>query len=183
MKTFIGTLALTAPESFGFLRGATLYTGVVHGRASTSTGAVAPDHTWIYVGATIPTPLKGLTTGIAWDHVMIPDTAGLSTKNTDAVAGYLTYKATERITLNGRLEYLEMGGDGFPGNGPLIAGAGFAPGDEFLTTTLTADYALWKNVMSRVEYRWDHDLKSDQRFGQGTRNNDQLLALNLIYKF
>jgi hypothetical protein len=63
--------------------------------------------------------------------------------------------------------------------------APFSPGDEFLGVTATLDYALWQNVITRLEYRWDHDLGQNggQHFGQGTRDNDHLVALNVIYKF
>ena len=65
----------------------------------------------------------------------------------------------------------------------ILVAKGIKPGDEVVEVTATVDYALWKNVITRFEYRWDHDLKADKHFGQGTRDNDHLLALNVIYKF
>jgi hypothetical protein len=63
--------------------------------------------------------------------------------------------------------------------------------------TLTADYQLWANVISRLEYRWDHDLSGNRNLpgnlnasgtpaaaaATGGNNNAHLIALNLIYKF
>jgi hypothetical protein len=64
-----------------------------------------------------------------------------------------------------------------------VTAPGFAAGDQDLEVTATLDYALWKDVVSRVEYRWDHDLKDANHFGSGKRDNDHLIALNVIYKF
>ena len=47
---------------------------------------------------------------------------------------------------------------------------------------------LWANVISRVEFRWDH-VEHGNFFGASSttgaafRANDFLLALNLIYQF
>jgi hypothetical protein len=182
MKTYLGSITLTAPESFGFLKGSTLTGGVVDGR---TTGGGPPDRTSIYVGASIPTPVEGLAVGLAWDHVNLDDQDGVSTHDTDVFGAYLLYKATEKLTLNFRGEYVHWGD--LPGlAGTTFEDGGFdafATGDEIVSFTATIDYALWKSVISRLEYRWDHDLDNDDRFGGGTRNNDHLVALNLIYKF
>jgi opacity protein-like surface antigen len=48
--------------------------------------------------------------------------------------------------------------------------------------TGTVEYDLWKNVMSRVEIRWDH--AKDDVFGNtGGKKDSVLLAANIIYKF
>ena len=55
--------------------------------------------------------------------------------------------------------------------------------------TATVQYQLWANVLSRVEFRWDH--VDGNAFGYTVRRlwrlpmkkNDFLLALNLIYQF
>jgi len=56
------------------------------------------------------------------------------------------------------------------------------------SATLTADYALWANVISRAELRWDHSMSGDKPYGGtvpgvGVNRNAVTLALNLIYKF
>lgn len=181
VKSYLGSLTLTAPESMGCLKGGTLTAGVVDGRTTGSTG---PDRTSIYVGATIPTPLKGLTAGLAWDHLNLADKTGVSTHDTDVYGLYINYKATDKLTLNLRGEYIHWG-DLAGLSDAADPAAPFSPGDEFTEVTATIDYALWQNVITRLEYRWDHDLGQNggQHFGQGTRDNDHLVALNVIYKF
>ena len=55
--------------------------------------------------------------------------------------------------------------------------------------TATAQYDLWKNVISRVELRWDHSLSGQGTWGKvddegnGSRRNEFMAALNVIYKF
>ena len=49
-------------------------------------------------------------------------------------------------------------------------------------------YDLWKNVISRVELRWDRSVNGDDMFGGSQagdpdRKNAFLLAANVIYKF
>jgi hypothetical protein len=178
MKTYMGSFTLTAPESMGFLKGATLTAGAVDGRV---TDGSSPDRTSIYVGASIPTPVTGLAAGVAWDHLNLNDDDGGATHDTDVFGVYVLYKATEKLTLNLRGEYVHWGDlAGVSSDGGTDP---FSPGDEVLGVTATLDYALWKSVISRLEYRWDHDLENDNHFGAGTRDNDHLVALNVIYKF
>jgi long-subunit fatty acid transport protein len=61
--------------------------------------------------------------------------------------------------------------------GPFV---GNIDGYEF---TLTAQYDLWENVISRAELRWDHS--ETPVFGQPTnpQKNAVMLAANIIYKF
>ena len=55
--------------------------------------------------------------------------------------------------------------------------------------TATVQYQLWANVLSRVEFRWDHvdgqafGYDSTVNGGPPNEENDFLLALNLIYQF
>jgi hypothetical protein len=51
--------------------------------------------------------------------------------------------------------------------------------------TVTADYALWENLISRAELRWDHSMSGDHPYGDDdhVQKNAFTLALNLIYKF
>ena len=92
--------------------------------------------------------------------------------------------------MNGRAEYATAT---IPGN--------FPPASDFqvFAATFTADYSLWANVLSRLEFRWDHDLsqRSDGALFDGgssgtfgttsgggfTRKNLFTIALNLVYKF
>jgi hypothetical protein len=185
-KTFMGALSLTAPDTMGFLHGGTLTAGAVDGRFG---GAVAsPDLTGIYVGATIPTPIESLKVGLAWDHVNLASTTATKTADIDAFAGYLSFQATEKLKLNLRGDYVDDGGGVLFGAGASGGASGVKPdAAEVVSLTATVDYALWENVISRLEYRWDHDLSNGQHFPGGTaasgRNNANLIALNVIYKF
>lgn len=170
-KTFIGAVTLTAPKSAGFLSGGSLTAGVVDGRNGAS-----PDLTSIYVGASIPTPVTGLSVGLSYDL------AHQKGKNNDTWAGaaYLSYQATKKLTLSLREDYIDSSTGGVAVGLLGARGVGRA-GSEFLSSTLTADYALWANVISRLEYRWDHDIGGSPKT-LGARNAS-LLALNVIYKF
>jgi hypothetical protein len=45
-------------------------------------------------------------------------------------------------------------------------------------------YDLWKNVLTRAEFRWDHALNGSDPWGPApSLDNAFLLALNIIYKF
>ncbi len=58
-----------------------------------------------------------------------------------------------------------------------------------LAVTETVRYDLWKNVVSRLELRWDHSLSGTDDFGGATAEygptarNSWLLAANIIYSF
>ena len=168
--TYLASASLTAPDSLGFLKGAVLTAGVVDGyNSSVTAGAsAAPDQTLVYVGATLPTGIDKLTLGVAWDHLNIENLL----TDQDAVAVYLSLKTCEKSTLNLRAEY-------------NVAGGGAA--SEFLATTLTFDYKLWANVVSRLEYRWDHDLNAAKGAAStgavASRNNSHSFVAQIAYKF
>jgi hypothetical protein len=168
-KTYMGAVNLTAPQGWGFLAGSTLSAGVVNGFNS-GTGFNSANY---YVGATANTPISALKIGIAYDlldsHSGGPDAYD--------VAGYASFQATEKLSFSGRGEYLGVTGDG----------------EQIFDVTATAQYDLWKNVISRVEFRWDHG-NNGKFFGSNsntsgtgtedaTRRNAFLLAAQVIYKF
>ena len=172
-KTYMGSVAFTAPESFGFLKGSTLYGGFINGFNS---GAVkgATDQTCLYIGGTLATPITNLKLGASYDYAA-PDEPNEAYQN--AVGLYLSFQATEKLSLHGRGEYASHSKgvvvDGFP--------------SKVFEYTGTVQYDLWKNVLSRVEFRWDHSADGSQAFGgvtgAPTKKNALLIAANLIYKF
>jgi len=191
----MGMIMLTAPtNSFGFLGGSTLSATVVNGLNSASgntansafSGAPTPGHeTSLNVSATTPTPLTNLKVGVSYDY-----TDGFPAKDNyaDVWTLYLMCQATEKLKLNARLDYTE-GSDGTYYNR-----AGGPRQNRLGAATLTADYALWANVISRAEFRWDHSMSGDKPYGgtgatpippanTGVNRNAVSLALNLIYKF
>jgi hypothetical protein len=181
-KSYMGAVALTAPDSMGFLSGGTLYVGVVDGLTA---GAIN-DTTSIYVGATIPTPVEGLAAGISWDYRLengpgssFTGVAGATSGAwASALAGYLSYDVTEKIAAHYRIDWAK-GTDGTFGAG-LNALNGTE--DKLLSNTLTVDYKAWENVISRLEVRWDHSLDAVSRYGANDRN-DITVAANVIYQF
>ncbi len=190
-KTYMGSMALTAPDSWGFLAGSTLYGGAVSGYNANSSYKAgnqlfpptvgknpgANMSSW-YAGATLATPIKELRLGAAFDWLELYDWPG----QTWAISAYASLQATEKLSFHVRGEYLKDSSQ------VLFA----APTDEVLDVTVTAQYDLWKNVISRLEFRWDHSLNDtdafggtsyDPIFGGPDAGNAYMLALNIIYKF
>lgn len=168
-KTYMASVAVTAPESMGFLAGSTLYGSVVNGFNNN----IDDSQTSWYVGSTIATPVTNLRLGAAFD--MLDSNVGSG--ETWSIAGYGSYQLTEKASLHGRVEYLKDRGEQ----------KYLDTADKVLAVTATLQYDLWKNVLSRLEVRWDHSLTGADAFG-GSENDPQLknavmVAGNLIYKF
>jgi len=177
-KTWMAAVALTAPDSLGFLAGSSLYVGVIDG----SWGGTA-DTTHLYVGSTLATPVEGLTAGISWDYRFNNGPAagfgGVTAGGwATALAGYLSYAVTEKIGVNYRIDWAQ-GTDGTIGDGVIF---GNLTQDKVMSNTVTVDYKAWENVISRVEARWDHSLDGVARYGNSDRN-DLSLIFNVIYQF
>jgi hypothetical protein len=187
-KAYMGSIALTAPDSMGFLAGSTLYGGVVNGYNNSVLGTgVGLQQLNAYAGATLATPVTGLRLGAAFDLLDIETRNFHGTGPLDGlfingeiwtVAGYVSYQATEKLGLHARVEYVDaMLDQPLSGHQNLFA----------LTTT--AQYDLWKNVTTRLEFRWDHSTSGTKIFGGDTfedapnRKNAYMLAANIIYKF
>jgi hypothetical protein len=177
-KSYLFSLALTAPESFGWAAGSSLQFGWVNGFFVTGQGtgfhssesSSGFTQTSWYFGAKTPTPITGLTVGLSWDYREFRD----SPIDLWAAAGYASYQATEKLSFHARLDFFNSG----EGNG---AGKVFAP-------TGTVQYDLWKNVLSRLELRWDHSANGLNAFGgdtsgEPTNKNAFMVAMNVIYKF
>ncbi|MDB6020053.1 MAG: hypothetical protein JWR19_4542 [Pedosphaera sp.] len=181
-KTYMGSVSLTAPKDWGFIAGSTLYAGIINGfnSASPAKGGAA-DQTSFYVGSSLNTPITALKLGASYDYEAVAKQplTGNTSGYANATALYATFQATDKLSLNGRAEYFSQ----TPGN--AVAGL---PSKVF-DFTLTAQYDLWKNVISRVEFRWDHqaDGKPDEFggtvAGTGNRRNAYELIANVIYKF
>jgi hypothetical protein len=200
-KTYMGSIAITAPDSMGFLSGSTFYGGVVNGFNNSVVGSpFAAPNLNAYVGTTIATPVTGLRLGAAWDFMNVnttphtaigPIPAGTKTEGEIwSVAGYASYQLTEKLSLHGRFEYATGDVDQPTG---IVAGfpRGTLYGDlldnAIYSATATIQYDLWKNVISRLEFRWDHEEHglafSGTTAGAPNRANAYLLGANVIYKF
>ena len=183
-KTYLGGVTLTAPDSLGFLAGSTLSGGIINGYDS---GIQGIKTSW-YVGGSFKTPLKSLTVGLSYDYVNLAnnfavDANGNATVHNSgyqsATAAYLLWQATDKLSFNTRADYLTQSAYLTPASG--------LPRDAFALTE-TVQYDLWKNVVSRLEFRWDHSLGGNDTYGGETggapnSENAFLLAANIIYKF
>ena len=98
----------------------------------------------------------------------------------NAAAGYISYQATEKLSLHGRVEYVWMD------NEIVVVGDGTTPGNgldnNILGVTATVQYDLWANVISRLEFRWDKACGGGKPYFSEDENAF-LLAANFIYKF
>jgi len=158
--------------------GSTLYAGIVNG----FTDSYGENETSYYIGGTVATPVTGLRLGTSLDVLDIHNTGG----ETWSIAGYATYQATEKLSLHLRAEYLRDRGD----QKFFVDSDGNSTNpDRVLGLTATAQYDLWKNVISRLELRWDHSLSGQETWGGSTVDstptlkNEVMLAANIIYKF
>jgi hypothetical protein len=177
-KTYMGSVAFTAPESLGFMQGSTLYFGVINGFDT----FVDDDRTHWYVGGTLATPVTGLKLGASMDYTT-SDIDGVGDVYAGAYALYASFSATEKLSFHARAEYANTDQPGLltPLSDDLDGGKVFA-------LTGTVQYDLWKNVLSRLEARWDHAADGSDPYGgsepgDGGKKNNFIVAANLIYKF
>src|SRR5207244_7685825 len=100
------------------------------------------------------------------------------------------YQIAEQLSFHVRGDYESRS----PFKGNTYPGSSFAPGllpGKAFAATATLQYDLWKNVLSRLEFRWDHAADGAAQFGgvgalntvPPTKRNAYLLAANIIYKF
>jgi hypothetical protein len=185
-KTYMGLVTLTAPQSWGWISGATLSGGVVSGAAScTSAGnGFSSDATtsW-YVGAMLPTPSSAVKVGASFDYMTDYQHPGFGgTGNPWALAGYVNIQATPKLSLNGRIEWAKnylstiVGVPGLPTQQSAVAFTG------------TLQYDLWANVLTRLEFRWDHashNIYGGSLNGSQSPNDENaiMVALQAVYKF
>jgi len=157
-KDYIATASFTAPESFGFLKGATLNLQTVQGFDNQSIANYSAN-------VTLPLPVTGLKAGLSYDAVnTIAQPLDLQ-----VFGAFASYQATDKLNLSLRGEILKLDS--------------FVNGEE---VTATLAYNMWANVISRLEVRWDHVDKPSglTPFGEGAGyNNAFLLAANVAYKF
>jgi hypothetical protein len=195
-KTYMASFTLTAPTNTGFLAGSTLSGCIISGFNS---AVASQKETSYYAGATLNTPVKGLKVGGAFDYMDVHNTSG----ETWCAGGYVAFQATEKLSFYGRAEYLrDRGAQKLftktitdSDTGDLFA-TSLAP-DKVMELTGTVQYDLWKNVLTRLEVRWDHSLSgqgvwggatapsvADGEFsGGGHEKNAVVFVANVIYKF
>ena len=165
-RVYMGSVVVKAPESTGWLSGSSLYVGAVNGDANGSKN----DPTLLYVGVSLATPIKELTLGASADLLF---NGGMGNSYANAYAFYTGYQITEKLKANNRFEYATSG-----------YGA-FLPGrteDKIIGETFTLDYALWANVLTRGEFRWDRAVDGGTGPFNGQKN-DLSITASVVYKF
>jgi len=187
-KAYMGSVTFTAPTNWGVLGGSTLSACIINGFNKTSPGAsdatgtanVSADQTSVYTGATVNTPVTGLKVGAAYDYVSVQSQPLTAPPNrsgkAQVVGGYASYQCTEKLSIYGRGEYAWAD-----------TAAAFAARNVF-EATATVQYDLWKNVLSRVEFRWDHATDGSKPYGgsvvgEGVRSDSYILLADVAYKF
>jgi hypothetical protein len=184
-KAYLAMITLTAPDSWGWMKGASFSGGYTTGPNLNNAEHVQQ----FYAGGTLPLPVTGLSLGVAYDYTgNIGGYLGASGGGyANATALYIMYQATEKLKLNTRLDYTSatQGWYYAPGSSATTFHNG---NDQLGSLTVTADYSLWKNVVSRAELRWDRSLDGTGPFGGVTAGvphdkNAVSLALNIIYLF
>jgi hypothetical protein len=174
-KAYFGSFTFTSPKETGFLEGSTLTFGVINGFDKAVVGG---EKTSFYVGGAMKTPVKELTVGWSYDYVMLDQNAIGGAANQsgyqNAVGLYMVWQATEKLSFSSRAEYMSQ-------SGYLVASSGLQTA-KAVEVTETIGYQLWKNVITRVEFRWDHDATDSNSYSTGL-DNVFLLAANILYKF
>ena len=182
-KAYLGSLTITLPEGAGMFAGSSVYAGIVHGENTSLAGGVPGlETTSYYLGTTLTTGLEGLSIGAALDYR--DDGNGLVATTSSyawTAALYASFAATEKLKLNARADYAR-GTDGtwydLGGNGAVD------DRNELGSLTVTADYSLWANVVTRAEVRWDRNLGGDGIYhGTDHDKNAVTVAANFVYKF
>jgi hypothetical protein len=182
-KTYMAAAAFTAPQNWGWAAGSTLYGGVINGFSGNG-GGILPGNgngnmtSW-YAGATVATPVTGLKVGAAFDYLDSRSNSGSTAvavgNDMYALGVYGSYQATEKLSFHAR-------GELFNGLNPVTGGK---DDSQIWELTGTVQYDLWENVISRLEFRWDHADEGNY-FGAshpfGLRNS-VLVAANIVYKF
>jgi hypothetical protein len=187
LKSYMGSVALTAPEDWGWVAGSTLYAGVVGGYNNSFFGSsLGLSQINYYAGLTLATPVTGLKLGAALDYLSVDTEFNTPFTTVEDVeidiwtaALYASYQATEKLSLHVRGEYLEPKGSNI-----IIAGGDDIESD-FWAATATVQYDLWQNVISRLEVRWDYseDGIYGDPFSDDNEHSMWMVAANVIYKF
>jgi hypothetical protein len=143
------------------------------------------------------TPVKNVKVGASYSYLGTTAFAAGDDNYANALAGYLSWQVTDKLSLHGRGEYA------WTDTGVFGTGTAIEPGgnSEIFALTGTLQYDLWKNVISRLEIRWDHQAGDDDMVGyggtplpfggggfggpppSGTKRNNVLIAANVIYQF
>jgi hypothetical protein len=202
-KTVMAAVTYSAPSSWGWAAGSSIYAGAVYGFAAGGDSSDGEGYNNgyqlnLYAGATLNTPWKQLTAGIAFDYVN--NLGGgyaynydfatndfeheTSTSEATVVGLYATWKQSDKLSFNGRAEwaeyrYYDTGSYNHSYDEGSVGSYNDSGTSDTYELTATVEYDMWANVMTRVEARWDHDQSA---YDYGSASSVGLYA-NVIYKF
>ena len=187
-KAYMGSIAFTAPETMGVLAGSTLYAGIVNGFNNSVLGSgLGNPTTSYYLGGTVATPITNLRAGVAFDWLESEADKNFAGRpisvdmHACSLALYASFQASEKLSFHARGEYFDTKTEA------EVAGFNDSAKAKVWALTGTAQYDLWRNVISRLELRWDHgdngEFFGGTVVGQPTAKNAWMLAGNIIYKF
>jgi hypothetical protein len=216
-KSYLGALSLTAPTNWGAESGSSLYVGFISGFDGALNGGGGSASQNFYAGTTINTPMSELKVGASYDYFFARQAylapsfgaplANLQQSWANAIDLYTTYQASDKLSFNSRVEYFWQSRNTGPVGSFASPAVPVAGSDKIFAITETIEYDLWKNVISRLELRWDHQAGIPEGgitpgnyngvFGgqtqtgagapangvTGTKHNDYQLIANIIYKF
>jgi hypothetical protein len=178
-KAYMGSVTYSAPTNWGVIGGSTITGCIINGFNSSpgnevpGTGVTA-DQTSYYVGGTFNTPVTGLKVGACYDYAGISKqvTTAQHSGYAEAAGLYLTYQATEKMSLNTRGEYAwcSHGASAFVASSDPVGSPPTVLPTAVFEVTETIQYDLWKNVLARLEFRWDHACSVDKP--AGSANDD-----------
>jgi hypothetical protein len=130
--------------------------------------------------------------GAPGPNLLVSGNANNDSNTYYGLALYSQYKFNKVFSLAGRGEYLHSDAALFPKFGdsldPHFTGGTFGRQDDF-SYTLTASFNIWDNLLTRVEYRYDHfspGLAGDTNVGTGVpagSTDQHEISLNAVYSF
>jgi hypothetical protein len=176
----VSLLSFATPTNGSWLGGSSFFVSVNNGY-----GSITEDETYISLGTILNTPLPAVKVGASWDYSTDFGVGGLNTGPASAIDLYLLFHVTGKLGLNFRGEYARA--DGLGALSAAYNGAA-TPLHKVCALTATVRYDIWKNVLSRLEARWDHATDGTESFG-GTilgspaRKNEITLATEFTFRF
>ena len=162
-KTLLAGFMWELPEALGPLGGSRFSLGYVNGRDRTGSDPIQN----LYLGLGLLPNSEKWNLSLTHDSRILPG-AG----NDDSVFGlYVGHTLSDDLSLSARAEIYQEGS-------MLYSGESAAEQTDGQGLTLTLNYKIWDNVISRLEYRWDN---TDEPVNG--RHNNQGFHLNFIYEF
>jgi hypothetical protein len=160
---YVAGVEYTLPDSLGFLAGNSIFVGFADGNNDDndlSDGSTATDDDELfYIGASINTPIEGLSLGVAYD-----DRQYAGGWEADATAIYAVYSLSDSTSVSLRYDMGEIDGSDVD-----------LPTDSADMLTLTINHQLWENLTTRLELGWENGagvFGTQQLVGNGFGSRD-----------